>query len=68
MIRERIAAFAIFVACLVFPSCTAPSPVAAKAAYTAEQAECASRQPSREASRACRDEVDRRWGVDGGGR
>jgi hypothetical protein len=68
MHRERIAALTIFAACLVFPSCTAPSPPAAKAAYTAEQVECASRQPSKEASRACRAEVDRRWGVDGGGK
>lgn len=47
-------------------ACVPPSSserAAAEAGYTAEQLACVEHAATREASRACRAEVDRRWGV-----
>lgn len=68
MTREYISAALVLAACALVPSCLKPSPASSEAAYTAEQLRCVDQAPSREASRACRAEVDRRWGVDGGGK
>lgn len=68
MFRERLAALTMFAACALVPSCLKPSPASSEAAYTAEQLRCVDQSPNREASRACRAEVDKRWGVDGGGK
>lgn len=42
------------------------TPAAAEANYTAQQLKCIDDATTREESRACRAEVDRKWGVDSG--
>lgn len=57
--------FLTFVAALAVTQACTPvtTPAAAEAAYTAEQLACVDKSETREASRACRAEVDKRWGV-----
>lgn len=44
-------------------ACAPRTPAQAEAAYTAELLRCVDRAATLAASRACRAEVDRRWGV-----
>ena len=44
-------------------ACTPRTPAQAEAAYTAELLRCVDRAETLAQSRACRAEVDRRWGV-----
>lgn len=55
--------FLALAAMFAIGGCAHPSPAMAEASYTAQLLECASNEPSRAASRACRAEVDRKWGV-----
>lgn len=49
---------------LAAQACMPPAtPEAAEAAYTAEQLACVQKSSTREESRVCRAEVDRKWGV-----
>lgn len=47
---------------------TTTGPVAAESTYTAQLLACVERSPTVEEARACRRDVDARWGVDGGAR
>lgn len=52
--------------CASAPPVADVTPAAAEGAYTAELLRCVDQSQTREQSRTCRAEVDRRWGVDGG--
>lgn len=59
--------------CLSLFGCASPAAAAAEAAYTADHLRCVDKAATREESRACRADVDRRYGIvqtatDGGAR